>query len=295
MTLGIQFLFSENINIYLQSLGNSFLDDLFFAITTAGNEPVYIFLASLIYWCLSKKTGIRVMYAVLFSAFTAILAKTLFGMPRPPNYLHKVKVDGFGFPSGHALLSSSFWGYLGLGIKNKRLIFVGTIAILSISLSRIYLGVHYAGDVVGGIIFGLAVALIFFKTESGVVDKLEKLNHISRYFVAVIVPMILVIIAAIQSSLWNGQVVGFVMAGIGVGYLLEEERVRFPDAKNNKQRIKRAIVGTAALGLAYLITSKLFLINSDFIFLKYAARGFTSTFIVPWIFIKIEGSFKNQK
>ena len=86
----IQFLFNDNINIYLQSYGNAFVDNLFKAITTFGSEPVYVFLASLIFWCFSKKTGLRVMYVILFSAFATILAKNLFAMPRPPEYLYKI-------------------------------------------------------------------------------------------------------------------------------------------------------------------------------------------------------------
>lgn len=285
----VQFLFSENINTYFQSLGNPFLDNFFLAITTVGSQPAYILLASFIYWCFDKKTGIRAMYIILFSAFAAIFAKNLFAMPRPPEVLHKIQENEFGFPSGHAQVSASFWGYLGGRIKNPWLITAGIIAVLSISLSRIYLGVHYAGDVVGGIIFGLSVALISIKTESGIIYKLEKLSRISRFAVAVMLPVIMVTIAFMQRNLLKEQMeIGFVMAGIGVGYLLEEERVRIENAKNNMSRIIRAVVGTGVLGVVYLISNMLFLINPNFIFLNYASLGFSSTFIVPWIFKKME-------
>ncbi len=170
------FLFSENIITSLQGFGSPFLDKIFKAITTAGSEPACIFLALLIFWCFSKKTGIRAMYVILFSAFAAILLKNLFNMPRPPEYLHKIEENGFGFPSGHAQVSSGFWGYMGCRFQNMWVIFTGTVAVLSISLSRVYLGVHYAGDVIGGIIFGLIVALISFKVEPAVINKSGKLN-----------------------------------------------------------------------------------------------------------------------
>lgn len=291
-----QFFFSENFNIYLQGLGNPFFDNLFKAITTIGSEPVYIFLASLIFWCYNKKMGIRTMYVILFSAFAAILAKNLFGMPRPPEYLHKIEENEFGFPSGHAQVSSGFWGYMGFRTKNTWLIIACAIAIVSVSLSRIYLGVHYAGDVLGGIIFGLSSALIFFKIEPVVTNKLEKLNRISRYLVAVIFPVVLVAIASMQNSFLKEQTeIGLVMAGIGAGYLLEEERIGFTDAKNNKQRINRALTGIAVLGIIYLVSSLLFLINPTFIFLKYAALGFASTFIVPWVITKTEVRFNLEQ
>ena len=284
----VQFLFSEDIIRYLQSLGNPSADNLFVAITTISSQPVYFLLASLIFWCFSKRTGIRALYVILFSAFTAIFAKNLFNMPRPPEYLQKIQENEFGFPSGHAQVSSSFWGYAGLSIKNKCIVFVGIIAIISVSFSRLYLGVHYVGDVVGGIIFGLSIALIFFKIEPTITGRLERLSSISKYSAAVALPVILVAIAATQPGLLKEQAeIGMVMAGIGVGYLLEEERVRLTDAKNNKQRIKRAIVGVAVLGIIYLISSMLLLINPNFTFFKYGALGFASAFIAPWVITKM--------
>jgi membrane-associated phospholipid phosphatase len=289
-----QFLFSENIIRYLQSLGNPSVDNLFIAITTINSQSVYFLLASLIFWCFGKKTGIRALYVILFSAFATILIKNLFSMPRPSEYLHKIQENDFGFPSGHAQVSSGFWGYAGLSIKNKFIVFVGIIAIMSVSLSRVYLGVHYVGDVAGGIIFGLSIALIIFKIEPIITGRLERFGSISKYSVAVALPVILTAIAAMQHGLLIEQAeIGLVMAGIGVGYLLEEERVGLMDATNNKQRIKRAIVGVAILGIIYLISSMLLLINPNFTFFQYGALGFASTFIAPWVITKIE--VKNQK
>ncbi len=295
MTSGlIQFLFNENINIYLQSLGNPTLDVLFKAITALGSEPAYILIASLIFWCSGKKTGIRALYVILFSASAAIFAKNLFAMPRPPEYLHKVMENDFGFPSGHAFVSSGFWGYLGGRIRKSWLIFIGIVAILFISLSRIYLGVHYIGDVVGGIVFGLLLALIFLKAEQGITIRLEKLGRIPRYFAAVILPVILLAIAIMQREILMEQEIALVMAGIGVGYLLEGERVGFADATNNRQRVKRAVIGVAVLGIIYFISSVLLLINPNFIYFKYALLGFASTFIAPWVITKFEESVKNS-
>ncbi len=281
-----QIFFNDNINIYLQSLGNPALDALFKVVTDIGSEPSYLFLASLTFWCFGKRTGIRSFYVILFSASTAIFAKNLFAMPRPPEYLHKVQESDFGFPSGHAFISSGFWGYLGGRIRKSWLMFVGIVAIFSISLSRLYLGVHYLGDVIGGIIFGLMLAIIFLKTEKAVTGRLEKFGRIQRYFVALVIPAALMALAIEQGAEMEAE--GLVMAGIGVGYLLEEERVGFLDAANNRQRIKRAVIGVVVFGIIYSISIALLLINPVFIFFQYAALGFGATFIAPWLIAKIE-------
>ncbi|VVB92238.1 Undecaprenyl-diphosphatase [uncultured archaeon] len=284
-----RFFFSENIIIHLQNFGSPFLDKIFKAITTAGSQPGYILIALLIFWCFSKKTGIRAMYVILFSAFSAILLKNLFSMTRPPGYLHKIEENGFGFPSGHAQISSGFWGYLGCKIQNKWIIFTGIVAILLISLSRVYLGIHYAGDVIGGIIFGLILALIAFKAEPEITNKLGKLDNSSKYFAAVALPVILVAIGYLQHGLLIDQLeIGLVMGSIGVGYILEEEFVKLPEAENNGQRTRRAVVGIAMVGIIYFIAGKLLLIDQNFIFFNYPALGIASTFLVPWIFKKME-------
>lgn len=292
MRESVQFLFRENINIYIQSFGNPFLDFLFRAVTNAGDEPAYIFLASLIFWCYKKKTGIQTMYVILFSALTAIFAKNLFGMPRPHEYIQKIPENGFGFPSGHATVSSGFWGYLGGSIKKREIILLAVVAIVAVSLSRIYLGVHYAGDVIGGIFLGFMIVLIFFKAGPSIITGLQRLNMISKYSVAVIIPVIFILTAAMQRSLVVEQMeIGIVMLSINIGYLLEEEHIGFEDARNNKQRFMRAMAGIILLAIVYLISHFIF---SDFIFFKYPALGLTSTFIVPWAISRMELSDKSM-
>ena len=284
-----QIFFSENINIFLRESGTPLLDTLFKVVTNIGSEPFYIFLASLIFWCLNKKTGIRVMYVIMFSAYTALVAKNLFGMPRPPDYLHKVTENEFGFPSGHAQVSSGFWGYLGIRSRNNRIIIVGAVAVILVSFSRLYLGVHYLGDVVGGIILGLTVAFISYKGEAVCLKRFNRQSRNSKYLIALSFPIILVLTASMQKSLLQEQIeLGLVMASVGAGYLLEEEKIRFPDVRNKRQKVNRAFIGILILGSIYLISAILFLINPLFAYVKYAALGFSSVFVVPWVFTKME-------
>jgi undecaprenyl-diphosphatase len=80
-----------------------------------------------------------------------------------PDIEHLVRAGGYSFPSGHAMISMSFYGMLGyllyinLRDKKKRRWYVPILTLVivfSIGLSRIYLGVHYPSDVAAGFAAG---------------------------------------------------------------------------------------------------------------------------------------------
>lgn len=286
MSSPIQILFNENINVFLQSFGNPLIDKLFVAITNSGTHPVYFIIASILYWCYGKKTGIRAMYVILFSAFFAIFAKNIFAMPRPPEHLHKIAIEGFGLPSAHAQVSAGFWGYMGGMTRDRKMILIGILAIILMAFSRVYLGVHFVGDVMAGIFFGLLIAILSLRSESFFLEK--GLDRGKKYAIAVMLPAILIIIAWFFGFILEQILeLWLVMVSIGAGYIMEEEGVGLKDAKNNRQRIKRAFVGLMLAAFVYII----FYPVSGIKFtegIKYAVLGLTSTFAAPWIFARME-------
>ena len=86
----------------------------------------------------------------------------------------------YSFPSGHSMSSMIFYGliiyYICKNMKNKKLksflVMLLSSIIFFIGLSRIYLGVHYATDVVGGYVFGLLYLVVFIK----ILNKIEGKN-----------------------------------------------------------------------------------------------------------------------
>ena len=89
-----------------------------------------------------------------------------------PSVLTSISVEsGYSFPSAHTMVSTVFYGFMIYlimkNIKNKKLkntlAVILSLVILLIGISRIYLGVHYATDVIFGFIFGLIILFIFVK------------------------------------------------------------------------------------------------------------------------------------
>lgn len=111
--------------------------------------------------------GISVPVELLAAAVLNLLLKSAFHRPRP-QILQLVHESGYGFPSGHAMLAVACYGFLivlclRFAKKAGRRVPVCLLAVLVllIGVSRVYLGVHYASDVVGGYLAGLSWLMLF--------------------------------------------------------------------------------------------------------------------------------------
>lgn len=119
--------------------------------------------------------------AGLLLSITAILStsmekalKITFHRQRPDLTLHLIQQGGHSFPSGHSMTSLVFYGMIIFlcqkNIKNKTITNIVTvllvILIFLIGFSRIYLGVHYPTDVLGGWAIGICLLIILTSTLS---------------------------------------------------------------------------------------------------------------------------------
>lgn len=119
------------------------------------------------------KNALFMLVASLGGWFLNDLLKSMFARPRPSIVPHLREVWSLSFPSGHALTSAVV--YLTLGVLLMRVaerpivkwycITLAMSATALVGLSRIYLGVHYPTDVLGGWLIGLSWALVFWLIE----------------------------------------------------------------------------------------------------------------------------------
>ncbi len=116
----------------------------------------------------NKKIGVSIFLNLVIVTILNQLLKGILQRPRPTEY-RIIEETGYSFPSGHSMISMAFYGYLIYLIykyvKNKYIkwisIVVLSLLICTIGISRIYLGVHYTSDVLGGFLISISYLVIF--------------------------------------------------------------------------------------------------------------------------------------
>ena len=116
----------------------------------------------------NKKIGLSIFSNIVIITILNQLLKRILRRPRPTEF-RIVEETGYSFPSGHSMVSMAFYGYLIYliyrYIKNKyikwSLIVLLSILICLIGISRIYLGVHYTSDVLGGFLLSISYLVVY--------------------------------------------------------------------------------------------------------------------------------------
>ncbi|MDR3589201.1 MAG: phosphatase PAP2 family protein [Negativicutes bacterium] len=141
------------------------LDKIMVVITYIGSGYAYVLLApvslaSLFIWR-RRREGVSLAVCLAGATLLNFLLKHLFERARPDTF-RVVSESGYSFPSGHAMLSLCFYGMIAyiwsrrIPAAARRIMLYGLTAVLvlAVGLSRIYLGVHYPSDVLGGYLAG---------------------------------------------------------------------------------------------------------------------------------------------
>jgi undecaprenyl-diphosphatase len=185
----------KKLLLFLNGLHNPFLDPVMFYTTkTFFWLPLYLFLIVLIFKNYKKETW----FILLGAAITIILAdqitysfmKPFFARLRPSQepslqgLVHLVngyKGGLYGFASSHAAntFGTAIFVWLALSPFYKR---VGWIFIWAtfMTYTRIYLGVHYPGDIIVGAIIGLIIGWISFLLSKWLINRFVKIDPISK-------------------------------------------------------------------------------------------------------------------
>ncbi|GLV58566.1 hypothetical protein KDH_53970 [Dictyobacter sp. S3.2.2.5] len=172
---------------------NPILNVLMVAVSYLGNQPIIFFaliaLTAVAFWLVRLRLeALFIIGLSIVSTILNILLKYIINRPRPTANLVDVfqQAKGQSFPSGHVMSYVAFWGLIfSLGLIlfrrdrwwNFVLLIVPAFFVVMVGPSRIYLGDHWASDVLGGYMFGglllgLALWLYMFLKGRGVLTPL---------------------------------------------------------------------------------------------------------------------------
>ena len=155
-------------DLFVSTLRNDLLTIFMIFITNLGSPIVLIAICILFLIIIkNKKMAASISLNLILITLLNILLKNIVQRPRPIDY-RLIEEVGYSFPSGHSMISMAFYGFIIFLIfrygKNKNKVFwevlLGIIIFL-IGISRIYLGVHYASDVVAGFLIAIFYLFVY--------------------------------------------------------------------------------------------------------------------------------------
>lgn len=154
-------------------------------ITNLGGSFTLISIALILLVCIkNKKIGICICGNLPIITGLNLLLKNIVQRPRPTQF-RMISETGYSFPSGHSMVSMAFYGYLIYlvykYVNNKKmkwsLITFLIILVVTIGLSRIYLGVHYTSDVVAGFMVSISYLVVYTSITKKYIIERENKNE----------------------------------------------------------------------------------------------------------------------
>lgn len=282
--------------LYLQSLGSAWLTSLMILITSMGSSAFLVAIVIIITFGISFRKGFLLFQLLIWTGLITEIVKTVIAFPRPDYVDNRVlnleygvkstspfngsgpegilklpdkKVletfrlqetltpSSFGFPSGHVAITTALWGGSSTIFNSREIKTMAPFMILLVALSRMYLGRHFLGDILGGAIIGLLflTAFTLFLKSSLNDDFFKKDNfelalkpkNLILYFVLFIIPLVL-----IASSMISAEVAGFFL-GTNAAYVLIIRKGLPDDAGSTEQRVLRIFIGLLLFGISSFI------------------------------------------
>ena len=165
--------FDSSIQIAIRGDLPAILTTIFREITRLIDLPIVIswaiLLTAIFYLKKWKSESLLVAGNLSLAGILIVSLKHLYQRPRP-DILHLVEEKGFSFPSGHSLAVTLLIGSLiiivGQRVKDRTVRHILQISLgiylVSVIISRVYLGVHYPSDVLASLCLGLGILFIEF-------------------------------------------------------------------------------------------------------------------------------------
>ena len=271
---------------------------LFSAVTQLGSANFYVAVIAIGYWTMDKRAFRRAALLLLVSSYTNYWLKVSLRNPRPPssNWLPGTEATNYSLPSGHAQTSMTIWGWLSLKTGKAWVWGLSLALILVIGLSRVYIGVHWLGDVMVGWVIGAAVLFAASRLEEWASSVTSRLGADTLYLGLIVLGLVSMVLT---ESMFPVNLAGMgdnfgrnggFMIGLGVGLMLERRYVNFevPESGDRKRGVLRVVLGLALViivlfGLSPVLPSEVYWLLA----VRYALSVITAIFVWPYLFTRI--------
>ncbi len=271
---------------FIQSFSSPFWDAFFQGLTMLGEDTFFMLVAALVFWCLHKDFGYRLILTYLTGTTLNVALKEIFMIARPIGRtgirsLRLETAGGYSFPSGHTQCVALFITSLMTKLRKLWFYWVGGIIIALVAVSRLYLGVHWPVDVIGGALIGVVWVLF----SNRLFDYVETTTGKKWIFLIILFPLILGMFFFPTTNYYkiSGATLGF----FG-GYFIEPRYIRYQTAAPFLKQVLKSIIGIIVL-LAIRLTLKKILPNILFSdFFRYFLMSIWVTILAP-IFFKFLG------
>jgi membrane-associated phospholipid phosphatase len=245
-------------------------------------EPVLIaVLFCALYWCHDKKLGETVILTMMASLCLNGILKDFFALERPIGEEGIVSrrvetATGYAFPSGHTQSATAFWTPILLAAKGMMGRMVPIFIILCVGWSRLYLGVHYPRDVLGGIAVGV-LATVVIRILLG-----------KNLWGAALGLCLLLAAAALITGKSPDTIksVGLTIGAAG-GLLFERRYVEFTIPEAVKTRLIRLAGGLVVIGVMYALPKLLLPDTAVVGAIRYGVVAFAAVGLYPLVFSRL--------
>ena len=233
---------------WLQSFENPVVTAIATFFSMFGEEIFLIGIIGFAYWCWDKEKAKPISLSLLFSLSVCVQIKGLAVRRRPYMDNSTIKcirpahsgkdvmstvLQGYSCPSAHSALSSTTFGALAYWFRRKLFLVIAFVIPFFVGFSRIYFGVHYPTDVIGGWLVGIVSVFLISWLYNKLTDK--------RWIFVLIMVMTLTGLLYCRDSEYF-TLLGLTL-GFNLGYMFEQKFVQFENTRSILKSISRILGG----------------------------------------------------